>query len=362
MAQAKTDNTARKHLRDEVRDLCFFARTPQDLFVDACRPLLKLGSADIGAFCVSHEDERLPYYWHPYHAPDSFLRDYERIAEHDFVRKAVAERPGKVVLDNDILSRRELIATPLYRDCRDLGVPLEHALAVLIPLRGGRHAGLTLYRDTDRPFTKTERQDIQMMVPFLAGGIQNCLDFAWIQAEKRALENDNGRSTEGKIQLVDGYMTACSPNARALMDAWYPEDGMRADGLPHQLAAALHGARASTAGPDCHAWYRLIDRGLYGHLDARPVDVLDYRGRPSARVHVHLREKLTMPKPWLEKLPTEQLREVARRVLDGMSNEDIARDLKLSLPRIKQLVKIVYDEIGAESRAKLISLRNDFDD
>lgn len=361
MGQKQTDNASRQRLRDEIRDLCLFARTPDDLFRNACEPLLELVSADLGAFCLLRDIASIQYDWWPYRAPEAFLRDYGRIAHHDFVREAVATRPGRVVLDNDILSRKKLIATPLYRDCRDLGVPLEHALAVLIPLPGGRHGGLTLYRDTDRPFTATERRDVQLLVPYLVGGIQTCLDFAWIQEGKRALETASSRSSEGLIELVDGNMTMCSDNARAILDAWYPEDSTRADGLPEPFAAALQTTRVA-GGPSGTAWQRLIDYGLYGHLDARPIPVLDYQGLPSARTYIHVREKLTIPKRWEEKLPTEQLREVTRRVLDGMSNEDIARDLGLSVPRIKQLIKIVYDLLGAESRAKLISMRNDVDD
>lgn len=92
--------------------------------------------------------------------PRAFFGDYERLAAHDFVLRAVAARPRKVLLDSDMVSRAELEANPFHRRARELGVPLRHVMAVMLDV-GGAPAGLAVYREGKRAFGERERALLQ---------------------------------------------------------------------------------------------------------------------------------------------------------------------------------------------------------
>ena len=47
-------------------------------------------------------------------------------------------------------------------------------------------------------------------------------------------------------------------------------------------------------------------------------------------------------------------REIMQAISRGLSNEDIAAMLKLSVPRIKQLLKDIYAKLGVANRAEAI--------
>lgn len=70
--------------------------------------------------------------------PDAFFGGYAEMAPHDFVRRAVTKTPNLVLRDSEMVPRSKLESNAMYHRSRDLGMPLEHVMAVMAGRRRAR--------------------------------------------------------------------------------------------------------------------------------------------------------------------------------------------------------------------------------
>lgn len=188
----------------------------QVVFERAYPLLLGLVGADYGALGVSVSGDPRDFRWLVAGLPPAFFAAYPELAPHDFVREAVLQRPNVVLCDEQMLGRRALERNPLYRRAREVGVPLEHVMAVMLHAGSrsdahGEHAeidarwqsGLSLYRDRRRPFSARERQTLQDVTPAFVNAVRNCQTFAALR--------DHGAAP---AQLPPTWMTRLTPAQR----------------------------------------------------------------------------------------------------------------------------------------------------
>ena len=91
--------------------------------------------------------------------------------------------------DSEMVSRRELRRSSMYEHCRELKMPLEHVMAVLLDVGLDWHGGFTLYRERQRPFSDQDLGFLQRLTPALASTVRNCR-LLGKEAEKGELMDD----------------------------------------------------------------------------------------------------------------------------------------------------------------------------
>jgi len=178
--------------------------------------LLGLVGADYGALGVSVSGDPRDFRWLVAGLPPAFFAAYPELAPHDFVRRAVLGRPNVVLCDEQMVDRRALERNPMYRRAREVGVPLEHVMAVMLHAGGpsGAHAdvdarwqsGLSLYRDRRRAFTLRERQTLQDVTPAFVNAVRNCLTYAALR--------DHGGAPTVSAELPPAWMRCLTPAQR----------------------------------------------------------------------------------------------------------------------------------------------------
>jgi DNA-binding CsgD family transcriptional regulator len=178
--------------------------------------LLGLVGADYGALGVSVSGDPRDFRWLVAGLPPAFFAAYPQLAPHDFVRRAVLRRPNVVLGDEQMVGRRALERNPMYRRAREVGVPLEHVMAVMLHAgaRAGApteldarwQSGLSLYRDRRRPFTPRERQTLQDVTPAFVNAVRNCLTFAALR--------DQSAASPAPAELSAAWMRRLTPAQR----------------------------------------------------------------------------------------------------------------------------------------------------
>lgn len=300
--------------------------------------------ADRGALCVSAPDAPGAYAWVVAELPDAFFRGYPEIAAHDFVRRAVLPAPGRVLRDAEMIGRRDLERNLMYRRSRELGMPMEHVMAVLLPIgEEGAHGGLTLYRDRRKPFSERDRAVLQGLVRPLAHTMRNCRRFQGVTGAGeaiRALVDHRGIPT--LILSGHGVEITRTPRATELIERWFPA-AERRGGIPDLVRSALGRARVSPPlGP-----VRLWVKGAEGDLRLSIERLPDALGEPRWAVElVEVRHPLPIPASLHAPLSRRE-REVAVRHDAGWARALIAESLGCSEETVKTHLAKIRLKLGA---------------
>jgi DNA-binding CsgD family transcriptional regulator len=314
--------------------------------------------ADYAAFCVSKPGQPTEYDWAVAKLPHEFFARYSELAGEDFVRFAVVRSPNQVLRDSEMLSRAELKRSMLYRYSRELKMPLEYVMAVLLDVGRDWHGGFTLYRESPRrPFSKTEQRFLQYLTPVLASTVRNCQVLREVSARGQFLEalyHHNG--CESIVLVPPERELMRTAHLTGLVQKWFAPMELGRHGLPAILwerlsqLASLEGFMP--AGLDC--WERWgSDRGLRVTFVRLP----EQEGRrPWALLlqEVPLRpEGVPVPQQWHQVLTAQELK-VVEWMLQGVDNQSLAEQVGLSVNTVKTHLKKIYFKLGVPGRAKLI--------
>ncbi|MFS8066918.1 MAG: LuxR family transcriptional regulator, partial [Byssovorax sp.] len=136
--------------------------------------LLQIVPADYGALGISASGRSEDYEWIVSKIPPAFFAAYPEMAPHDFVRTSVVEQPNVVLRDEEMVSRADLETNLMYRRAREVGVPLEQVMAVMLHIDARWQSGLSLYRDKRRSFSERERAALERVTPALVNAVRNC--------------------------------------------------------------------------------------------------------------------------------------------------------------------------------------------
>ncbi|HLM75027.1 MAG TPA: LuxR C-terminal-related transcriptional regulator [Polyangiaceae bacterium] len=315
--------------------------------------LLELVPADYGALGISSSGRPEDYEWIVSQIPQAFFAAYPEMAPHDFVRTSVTGKLNVVLRDEEMIARPDLEANMMYRRAREVGVPLEQVMAVMLHIDDRWQSGLSLYRERRRPFSERERASLQRITPALANAVRSCHLFGdaaeWGSALNALL------ATQGaSIVLIaaSGIEVARTAEAAQLIEAWFAPHERRAGSLPDPLLQAL--AQATTVALEQGGqaqWSR-------SRADATLlVSFVPVTGMGRARWMLVLKEltnAVPMPPAWQGRLtPREQ--EVVSAVARGWDNRLIAAELGCSEATVKKHLQKIFDKLGVQSRTALVA-------
>ncbi len=289
--------------------------------------------------------------WFPVNFPDQWFGEYEAIAPHDFVRDATLARPGVVMTDEQMVSRRTFEANPMVHRARDLGLDLRHALAVALPVDAEWLGGIAVFRGKTKAFGARERALLNDVLPVLREALRTCALLERAGEKANLLEHLFNMTGEGVVAFSEGgrelFRTAA---AVKLLDRWFPHQ--RRPGLPARIDDMLR---------------KTLERGESGSRvfqdEADDLVVSVFRpgspgpGLPPATV-ITLRERPRFPAPpecWRERLSPREF-EVASYLLRGLTTDLIAQELLCRPGTVSKHVQRIFDKLGVDSRSALFVL------
>ena len=320
--------------------------------IAAADPLLRrLVVADYVAVGSTLPHAPSEFEWLVADMPRDFFASYPEMAAHDFVLRAVLAAPNRVLRDSEMLPRRELERNVMYGRSRDLGAPLEHVMSAMLHVDGEWASGISLFRSTLRPFSERERELLQSVVPALRNTVRNCRALG--QAASFADTFEGILAREGRAIIL------LSPPARELMrtesatrllERWFrPAEGRK--GLPQSI---IDWARQLSARPMATPEGKHV---LAQRSDSELVAEAYWIDRPGGRcLALALQEKRgpELPVGWVARLTPREI-EVATKILEGHTNDEIAMLLGISEHTVKRHNYTVFQKLGIEHRAQLIA-------
>jgi DNA-binding CsgD family transcriptional regulator len=282
--------------------------------------------------------------------PPAFFGDYESWVAHDFVLKAVICRPRTVLRDSEMVSRSVLEANPFHRRARELGVPLQHVMAVMLNV-GAMSSGLAVYRERKGPFGDRERALLHGLVPALSDAVRNCCLYE--DAERRA------RVLEVALTNQDRAVIAFDSHAREvfrtqlatpLLKRWFGGASKTAAPLPELLSDHVKRWLILVGSTTPRTFPRRDSETM---LVVTPEWVAD-----SERLLLSIVLEERPKPPWTPAMwanLTTQERAVVAGVVRGWDNKLVAAELGCSTATVKTHLTHIYDKLAIGSRSKLIS-------
>ncbi|WP_224242290.1 LuxR C-terminal-related transcriptional regulator [Hyalangium gracile] len=313
------------------------------------RPL----GADHAALCVSKPGRAQDYDWMVAQIPQAFFAHYSELAGEDFVLRSVVRHRNMVLRDSEMVSRTELKRSPLYAHCRNLGMPMEYVMAVLLDQGLDWHGGLTLYRDSQRhPFTDDERIFLQRLTPMLASTLRNCRLLGKVAQSGQLLEA-LCRQNDFELVVLNPPSTEVMRTSRAteLLERWFLRLECSHSGLPIALLGQL-GQLVATGGPVVFGQDTLVREKGTRRLVTTFVPLPPQDGKQLWALV--LQESSIIPEKWRKQL-TEREVEAVEAVMQGWDNQTISSELQCALDTVKVHLRHSYSKLGVGSRAKLIS-------
>ncbi len=313
----------------------------------------RLIPADHVAICMSRPGQPGGYEWMVTGAPTTLFAHYQELAPEDFVRDAVVRRRNVALRDSEMLPRRELKRSPLYLRCRELGLPLEHVMAVLLDVNLDWHCGLTLYRERPQPFSDRNRALLQHLVPLVTRRIRDCRMFGELTARDQILD---------ALFLQDAAVIVLAPPSRemmrtaratSLLEKWFPSSERGPSNLPKTLEERLAWVvtREEEAGFGPDMW---VHPGEKQNLRATFVRLPPQGGKsPWALVLQEFSHAIPLPADMRRQISTRQA-EIVECVLSNWDNEFIAAELGLTPNTVKTHLRNIFPKLGVENRTDLM--------
>ncbi|MFE8595434.1 helix-turn-helix transcriptional regulator [Archangium violaceum] len=331
-----------------------------EVFTNAEDLLFRQMPADYMALCVSRPGLRGDYDWWVTKMPAPFLARYSELAEHDFVRCAVMRERNKVLRDSEMVTHRKVLErSRWYAYCRELGMPLEHVMSVLLDVKGGVHAGLTFYRERRRPFSMRDQARLQELTLLLTQTVRNCRMYGEVAARGQVLDAFFQHRATRCIVRVNPFVEMRTPPTTALLMKWFHRSELvMPSGLPTVLVErlAMLAAMGGAGAPGLDTWERAGEERSLAGLDLRvtfsrlPMQdgqqhwALEFQELPRA---------IPVPEAWRQIL-TPREAEIVSYVLQGWDNQLIADHLDLALATVKKHLQKIFDKLGVDGRTALI--------
>jgi len=254
---------------------------------------------------------------HLFNCDNAILEAYQPYIEEDYMRAALMARPGTTVNLADLTTREDFLRSRLYRHVGHR-FHIEWSLGtVLIEPASGLQEFLTIWRhDGDRPFSETERQLKEMVMPHLAEAhraarMHELLGHIGTRNDRWAVVDEHGFLRE-----------VCAGFVHAMRQQWPQWTGKQ---IPEALQQGLAGATTLQN----RSWKLTVTpRGSF-----RFLQVLDLGAR--------------------DRLTTRE-RDVATRFASGASHMDIATALRLSPATVRNHIARSYRKLGVNNKAELV--------
>jgi len=318
-------------------------------------PLLQqLIGIDHLAVAVSQPGNIYDYVWHHVSLPEQFLAQYAEVAEHDFVRKAVAAQPGVVLRDHQMAQDpQELRRSPMYRYAQDAGANIEQVSAVMLAHEQEWSSGLSLYRSRAVPFSDRDAMLLQLLVPLIQIAIGNTRAHAALS--RAALSEPVLSGVRMPVIWLDakGSELARTDEVTPLLEQFFSaKSGKRQRGmLPQELIEHLLAFEASV----------LPNKSLPPFVKQAELSRLRITFLPISvpwqpRVRWALVFKVSgLPLALQNKLSPSLLR-VASGLVQGLSNQAIAQRDGVTPATVRDQAHEIYKRLEVPGRKGLMAL------
>lgn len=321
----------------------------------AREPLLEFAEADHMAMCLMRLTPTLDFQWLVPGPRIELFDEYAGLARHDFLRDPILARPSVVVRTEEILSRREFEANLLYQRSRELDLPLEQVMAVLLPIRPDFFAAFALYRTRRRAFSSSAHAALSSLTEHLEQAVRNCHDFQNATVGAQVLEALYDRADTALLVVEPPSKEVLrSPRAAALLDRWFTPSEFHTCGLPHPLKARLDALvrRNADARPQKDdVWTSL-------HGDAyRLVRFMALPAREGPRQWILLMNEVPLSIPLPEDMRSRLTPRQAQIATYLLRNWDLARitsELARSPHTVKGQMRDLYSRLGVDGQQDLI--------
>jgi DNA-binding CsgD family transcriptional regulator/GAF domain-containing protein len=336
---------------DSIRDTLASSLDLHEVMAAALPLLLRLVPADHAALGISRSGRPDDIDWIATQMNPQFFATYAEMVPDDFVLRAVRDAPNAVLRDSEMLARRDLESNGMYRRARELGMPLEHVMGVLLHADASSLGGLAIYRSARRPFSERDRAVLQALTTPFLHAVRNCEAFAAARWRGSVLERIAGERRAAVVLAPPARELLRTAAATKLLTRWFSSSESTRGNLPDALLERLR------------EWSRQPERPARPLTRVRGDEELVVRAycmNPAGKGHwiLELEEvsrTVRVPARWCERL-TPREREVTERVLRGWDNLLVAQDLECARDTVKQHLKHVYDKLGVSTRAQLIAL------
>ncbi|RKH70245.1 DNA-binding response regulator [Corallococcus interemptor] len=346
-------NTRELLVRDDVIAALNSSLSLPQVLEAARASLLEFVQADAMALCLMHV-EPFDFQWLVPGSPISILDEYAVHAEHDFLRPAIIARPNVVIRDTQLLTRPQFERTRIYQRSLELDLPLEHIMAVQLPIRSGLVGALAFYRHEPHPFTSRSTTAVASLNAHLMNTVRNCHDVQGLMAGAHLM--DELHHGPGSAYLVvEPHVREVyrSKHAAALLARWFSPSDLHSSGLPRVLQEQLEALVAMDA--DNRLGKTLW---VFNHPEAsRTCRFIELPMADGARrwalVLNELPRSIPLPREMERQLTPRQVT-IARLLLRNRTNEQIAEELGRKLLTVKTHVRDIFDRLGIDSRADLL--------
>jgi DNA-binding CsgD family transcriptional regulator len=312
-------------------------------------PLLcRLVAVDHGAMCISRTEDSSQYDWTVAEMPESFFRDYAQVAQFDFVRLAVAQKPNIVLCDPDMLApqeRAQVDRHPMVQYSRSNHMRIEQIMAVMFSTDPSWNGGLTLYRDNRHAFTDHERSILQFLTPFFASAMGNCKRYGDLLRWSTVMETSFTIHRTSMLMFSTAMKWVGGSNGvDQALDRCFGKGNRGRDGLPIVLLAELERLPrgASPATPPL-PW---IPAKSGAGVVVTYVPVVKEFGM----VWMVLLDEV--PEEWRARLTPTEI-DVAVRVAQGWDNALVGLELGISPMTVKTHVYNIFNKLGIGKREVL---------
>ena len=357
MARIVEFSAHEQDVKDELLAELFGSLELAEVLGKAHGLLSHLVPADHGALCVSRPEGTSAYDWIVAEMPSAFFAEYASMVPHDFVRAAVAESPNMVLRDSEMLSRRDIEESFLYRHCRTIGMKVEHVMAIMLAEKDSPwHGGLVLYRGQHVPFSDREQAILQHLSRYFTAAVRNCKKYGELERRGSLLDTLlSTRSFEGVVFQSDGKEIVRTAGLSKLLFKWFHAAELGNNGLPLLMTERLMPAGQSLRLVSLpKPWWRhghTVSPTL-SHLELRVslVPLPETRGAFAVTME-EVPQLVPIPPAWHHVLTASEIRTVERVCWD---NALIASDMGISDQTVKKHLSRSFDKLGVSSRAALI--------
>ncbi|RKH11598.1 LuxR family transcriptional regulator [Corallococcus sp. CA053C] len=349
-------NTHEHMLRDRVITALNSSLSFSEVLEAARAPLLELAPSDTMALCLMRTTPVLDFQWLVPGPPIPLLDgdEYASVSDHDFVRAPIFARPNEVLVDEEMLPRGEYEHSLLYQRSRELGLGLEHVMAVLLPIRPDFLGALALYRTRRRAFPSRCATVLSSLTQHLVNAVRNCSDVQALSTGAHLLEELYGRPDTAYLVVEPPSREVMrSPHAAVLLERWFAPSDFHASGLPLPLKERLDALVRMDADKrlEKNVWTSLQEDGY------RTVRFVELPAREGPRRWALLMNEIPMSIP----LPVDMRRkltpreaEIAKYLLRKWSSEQIASELGIAVLTVDTHVRNIRNKLGVDSRADLL--------
>jgi len=326
-----------------------------EVFSRAHGVLSQLLPVDSAALCVSKPGQPTQYDWMVADIPAEFFAHYPEMVTEDFVRDAVVHHPNRVLRDTEMVSREALERSLLYQRCRELGMPLERVMAVMLDVDEDWHGGLTLYRERPQPFSERDQALLQQLTPFLARAVRSCRMFREVAARGQILDAlFHHRDAECVVLASPTTEKMRTAHATALLEKWFAPFERGPFGLSQELMERLSLLRSKGEGDAAWGLDTWERSGEGQTLKVTFVQLPPLEGqRLWALMFQEIPHAIPLPTDWRLRLTPRQS-EIVKCVLQGWDNQLIAEHCRIKVATVKKHLQNIFDKLGVDRRIALM--------